>query len=483
MAEQFADSVAQAEDNLKRPACDTGFDIPSSSAHRLRGGSGPDAENAWSCPKCGNFNYGGRLFCNMRTCNTAMPSETARAVQHGGDGLVSMLFPDGQQPQGFGGISAFQRTGMEGFGQEFQGAGLPGLQGIPQQPTGLAGFTAFEQQAAQQAAQVAYHAQTAAFDSQAGVAGGWACPSCGNHNDSAQLFCDSKSCGLAKPGLRAADVLGGLGQAMTAPVSMPVPAAPVSSAFGPLGTLGGALASVDPYSLSGYGGFQQTQMEMHMQMFGYHQMALAGLPGGAGAGQAREECGDFKRGVCTRGASCKYSHGITGRVDTSGFGGGCALDGSSTDDKNPPGSWSCSQCGNVNWPTRSTCNGKRGGALCALAREQCEGPREGAKNGPPPGSWLCASCGNVNWPIRTTCNGKNCSRTRDEVDGGAPIPPMVIATPTMALPVPPPSHLSQLPAQLPCAPDGAWICHVCQNVNWPTRTHCNRRTCGAQRMA
>ena len=36
----------------------------------------------------------------------------------------------------------------------------------------------------------------------------------------------------------------------------------------------------------------------------------------------RPECGDFKRGMCTRGARCKFSHGGMGGGGGGGFGGG-----------------------------------------------------------------------------------------------------------------------------------------------------------------
>lgn len=273
---------------------------------------------------------------------------------------------------------------------------------------------------------------------------------------------------MLQPGLRPGEV----GQVMPVHLSTQHVAASVPSAYGAPGAFGGAFSAVDPNSLGVYGG-QAYLQNMQMPMLGFDHMAMALASAGTAThspSQPREECADFKRGVCTRGAACRYSHGTSSRTD--------ALRGG--DDKHPPGSWTCSQCGNVNWPTRSTCNGKRGGALCALPREQCEGPREVAKSSPPPGSWLCSACGNVNWPIRTTCNGKNCARMREEVDGGAPKLPTVVA-PSATMPSQSSSQSSQSSA--PSPPDGSWICHACQNVNWPTRTHCNRRTCGAQRMA
>jgi len=78
---------------------------------------------------------------------------------------------------------------------------------------------------------------------------------------------------------------------------------------------------------------------------------------------------------------------------------------------NPPGSWPCSQCGNINWPKRTTCN-KAG---CGAARVTEASNGGGASAHPtahPEGSWPCPSCGNVNWPRRTVCNKPGCDTPR-----------------------------------------------------------------------
>lgn len=151
----------------------------------------------------------------------------------------------------------------------------------------------------------------------------------------------------------------------------------------------------------------------------------------------------------------------------------------------PEGSWVCVSCGNTNWPTRTSCNGKG----CSRPREEVdggppdvivppEGPplrstpppmsllRERPVSSAPPGSWTCVECGNVNWPSRTECNGKNCGQPRAEVDGGEPLSDQVQAMPRPPAPEP---------------PEGSWTCPHCENVNWPTRTSCNKRGCGIPR--
>eukprot|EP00747_Dinoflagellata_sp_TGD_P099026 gnl/TRDRNA2_/TRDRNA2_167617_c1_seq1.p1 gnl/TRDRNA2_/TRDRNA2_167617_c1~~gnl/TRDRNA2_/TRDRNA2_167617_c1_seq1.p1 ORF type:complete len:175 (-),score=33.22 gnl/TRDRNA2_/TRDRNA2_167617_c1_seq1:61-534(-) len=80
--------------------------------------------------------------------------------------------------------------------------------------------------------------------------------------------------------------------------------------------------------------------------------------------------------------------------------------------KPPEGSWMCMSCNNVNWPDRTTCNGKG----CGQPRAAVDGGYVASSNAKqaPPGSWVCPSCSNVNWPLRTTCNGKNCGQPKPE---------------------------------------------------------------------
>lgn len=187
--------------------------------------SGPDSPDAWKCPKCDNFNYGGRRVCNMRKCATPKPIEP------------------------------------------------------------------------------------------------WTCPSCGNDNHANRPFCNMRSCGLAKPGLSAKDIV------------------KTSGLRGDIPGFSGACRPVN-----------QMQQMQQMQMF---------FPGGL------------------MGAMMQH--------------GG----------NNPPGSWACTTCGNINWPTRSVCNGKKG---------QCGLPRGAAPA--PEGAWICSICQNVNWPERTHCNKRSCGAPR-----------------------------------------------------------------------
>jgi hypothetical protein len=81
------------------------------------------------------------------------------------------------------------------------------------------------------------------------------------------------------------------------------------------------------------------------------------------------------------------------------------------------------------------------------------------------GDWLCPKCGNTNFAFRGTCNMRKCGASKPtKVVGYGNGPP------------PRPLPVSQGPP-----PDGSWTCESCGNVNYPFRTKCNRRNCGAEK--
>ena len=90
------------------------------------------------------------------------------------------------------------------------------------------------------------------------------------------------------------------------------------------------------------------------------------------------------------------------------------------------------------------------------------------------GDWLCPSCGNTNYSFRTTCNMRKC---------GAPKPTAQPPAPTGAAGTPGGSRRGADVAVPGAAspPTGSWTCVSCGNVNYPFRTQCNKRSCGAAR--
>lgn len=160
----------------------------------------------------------------------------------------------------------------------------------------------------------------------------------------------------------------------------------------------------------------------------------------------------------------------------------------------PAGAWACGGCGNVNWPTRIACNGKKG--ACGLPRQQAqmnpgvfdyfvadEAEALAAAMAAAPAAagcvggcglsqypmWVCLSCGNENYASRMTCNGKSCGLPRASCDSGAPGGGL-------------PATMAVLMKKSPKpAPEGSWVCSACNNINWPAKVVCNARVCGRPR--
>jgi|EP00927_Polykrikos_kofoidii_P077297 hypothetical protein len=162
-----------------------------------------------------------------------------------------------------------------------------------------------------------------------------------------------------------------------------------------------------------------------------------------------------------------------------------------------PGPWTCPACSNKNFQGRTVCNRKgcsqpmpmggvqnmQGGGTGAMnmmrlmsmqqqmqafqqlfAASQAAAAGKGASAPPPEGSWVCSSCSNVNWPLRTSCNNKSCNLAREVTDAGPPPKPACVPA-----------------KQTGSAPEGSWVCASCSNTNWPLRTTCNNKQCGLPR--
>jgi len=139
-------------------------------------------------------------------------------------------------------------------------------------------------------------------------------------------------------------------------------------------------------------------------------------------------------------------------------------------------------------------------------------------SGDPPGSWACPGCRNVNWPRRTVCNKCNLPKPAGMDAAGMGVmgmPAMAAPMPAMAPPGTAVTNIQPAQVQLQIQamqqrmqmqqmqgsqmaaggyggygggmgmqqnhqphpgqhPPGSWTCGACANVNWPRRTSCNR---------
>mmetsp|Transcript_38986 Transcript_38986/g.72550 ORF Transcript_38986/g.72550 Transcript_38986/m.72550 type:complete len:438 (+) Transcript_38986:51-1364(+) len=113
------------------------------------------------------------------------------------------------------------------------------------------------------------------------------------------------------------------------------------------------------------------------------------------------------------------------------------------------GNWACENCQNVNFPHRDLCN-------------ICQSPKNADGK---LGNWSCHACGNINFPHRESCNACQAPKSQDQ----AHQPPT--QTQNQAW-----NHAGG-PRKGPVAGvDGNWLCGLCNNVNFPSKTVCNR--CG-----
>lgn len=145
------------------------------------------------------------------------------------------------------------------------------------------------------------------------------------------------------------------------------------------------------------------------------------------------------------------------------------------------GNWECAMCNNINYAIRTVCN------RCSTPREEKQIHSHWAlpPKPPPPvggtpiageqGNWVCAVCSNVNWAVRTACN--RCQMPRPEELSQPRMVPRRPEAPPLALPSLTGGGGGRGPPV--AGVDGNWACAACDNINFASRTACNR--CGVPR--
>lgn len=236
----------------------------------------------------------------------------------------------------------------------------------------------------------------------------WVCVGCGNNNFASRLFCNMRRCQLARPGLTAAD-MAAMAQVQAAPVAMT-----------PMYTNGGASAKL---SSAPAGSWQCRCSNVNYPNRTTCNSKSCGLP--------REQAdlpfvGEVEAAGLTLGLNyggyptqsypthatqpypVQNGKGSSSRAMAPMQTGRPVMGQVATKDSfAPSGSWKCSACQNVNYPQRTTCNGKS----CGRPREEVELTAAAAA---PPGSWTCPNCANINFPNRAFCNKKACGQPKPE---------------------------------------------------------------------
>eukprot|EP00928_Gymnodinium_smaydae_P015191 TRINITY_DN1556_c0_g1_i1.p2 TRINITY_DN1556_c0_g1~~TRINITY_DN1556_c0_g1_i1.p2 ORF type:complete len:355 (-),score=63.45 TRINITY_DN1556_c0_g1_i1:122-1078(-) len=254
----------------------------------------------------------------------------------------------------------------------------------------------------------------------------WICPGCGNENRATRVFCNMRKCQMARPGL-------------TAPA------------------------------------LRQAQLQAERE-----GMNVGGVPGQpdpklAEPGAWRCVCGNMNyagRAVCN---SRKCGKPAPANALAAAARGGAVFAAAPAGVYGTPAAFQGYSTNAANASISAILAAQqRFGGVPSQAPGQVPVGRVAAAQQPiPEGSWRCSACGNVNFPTRTSCNAKNCGQPRSLVDGGS----VQAGPPRVSAPAPAPRGQQQ--QQTP--PEGSWVCRHCSNVNWPTRTSCNRRACGQPR--
>lgn len=203
----------------------------------------------------------------------------------------------------------------------------------------------------------------------------WICPGCGNENFPNRMFCNMRKCQLARPGL-------------TAQTIKQVQVGKVPPTLGGAGMLS---APPSPFSTGA---------------------TLAQAPGS----WTCSACNNVNYPGRTHCNSRKCGKPRTAQdtsVPVTGMGMGMPMLAAPMVRQTqaaPEGSWMCTSCQNINWPTRTQCNARN----CGQPRSAVDGgyPASANASAAPPGSWVCNLCNNVNWPTREACNKKGCENPR-----------------------------------------------------------------------
>eukprot|EP00245_Coleochaete_scutata_P017101 TRINITY_DN8225_c0_g1_i1.p1 TRINITY_DN8225_c0_g1~~TRINITY_DN8225_c0_g1_i1.p1 ORF type:complete len:289 (-),score=40.98 TRINITY_DN8225_c0_g1_i1:1392-2258(-) len=251
----------------------------------------------------------------------------------------------------------------------------------------------------------------------AGGEGDWVCPNCGNNNFSFRSTCNMRKCGASRP-TAGSDLL-----------QRTVIAPPLYDPLQPSQFISASTSPVIPnFPASAYGAPQYlAQPAQFVGQLAPQPLAVSYVPGPG-------------YGVPT--AASPPPSMLPGTVVPGGGYGGAPIDGTG-------------MAGRMMMAARGQ----------PMYTEDVSRKRRGGPDSQVDGDWVCPNCGNNNFAFRTSCNMRKCGTAKPAA-----------AKTSFQRP-----EVSAARQQDGTAPDGSWTCKQCGNVNYPFRTKCNRRNCGAER--
>jgi len=287
--------------------------------------------------------------------------------------------------------------------------------------------------------------------------GDWICTSCRNHNYASRTVCNIASCGQPKPAVGALDATIHSSVAVNQPSGR---RGDPANWFCPMCNNENFPSrshcnkkecnfprfqngSAPPAAQPGATAYAQL-MQLQQQQQSVHQIMQQQAAAQAQAG-----------GASHYGASAppvmQYAQMMSAQIN--------AAQAPAQKLYNPrPGDWLCPMCNNHNYASREVCNGpgcsqpKPMAPHAIIGGASLNGAQQQTGYAPPPksqqrrvGDWVCPLCQNLNYASREICNGPGCQQAKVN--------------------------------------SMRWLCPVCQNDNYPHREKCNKQDCQAPRPA
>jgi len=371
----------------------------------------------WLCPKCNNLNYASRQQCNIPHCANPKPVEMGGPVQFNDSFAAPPPINQGM-PQGGGRV-----TGQRGDPNNWW-CPMCKNENFP--------------------SRTQCNRKDCNFPRPLDVTSNWICPACNNDNYPNRMVCNNKQCNLPRPGTQVQQQVQQVPQFQTSQPQM------VTSYNSPYGY--GGMSQQQ-------GGFVQQQQMMPNQMGAPHVKTPPNARPGDWVCPMCSNHNYASRDVCN-GPACGQrkpmaQHAIIHNNQIPQFTTvvqpqmrvhqhQVPLSGPQT---NRPGGrvgdWLCPKCRNHNYASREVCNSP------TCQQRKIDSMR-----------WVCPSCQNDNFPEREVCNIPDCQTPK-------PANPQLVNDK---------SEIAGKKRSKPGDPDN-WICALCGNENFPTRTVCNMPQC------